>query len=172
MIFDLDPSPKNSFKEVVNTALTFKKLFEELELRTYIKTSGATGLHIYLPVINKYTYEEIRNFARCIAKIISDTMPEITTIERIVEQRGDKIYLDYMQNVARKTICAPYSVRPRDGATVSTPVKWEELDKILPGDFNIKTIFDRLNKAGDLFHPTLLDQQDLDRTMKYLGVFS
>ena len=97
--------------------------------------------------------------------MISVAMPAVATIERSVLQRGKRVYIDYMQNVVGKTLCAPYSVRPRPGAPVSTPLKWEELKDISPNDFSIKTILTRLNKLGDLYRPVLTDKQDIAKAM-------
>lgn len=170
IVFDLDPSSRNTFQEVTQVALSFRELFEHLELRTYIKTSGANGLHIYLPVPNRYTYEQVRIFALHIARIIARLWPSLTTVERAVVKRGHKIYLDTLQNAQGKTLCSAYSVRARPGAPVSAPLLWEEVAEASPDAFNIKTIISRLKKKGDLFAPVLEDQQPLEQAAARLGL--
>jgi bifunctional non-homologous end joining protein LigD len=168
IVFDLDPYENCPFQHVVDIALILKQLLDDMGLRTYMKTSGSAGLHIYLPIINKYEYNLVRNWAGKIAGMICMAMPNLATVERSVSKRGKRIYIDYMQNVIGKTICAPYSIRPYNGAPVSTPVRWEELKDISPRDFNIKNIFSRLKKTGDLFNAVLTDKQNIDKTINVL----
>lgn len=170
VVFDLDPSPGSSFEDVVKIALLLKQILDEFSLQAFVKTSGATGLHIYLPVNNKYTYTELRDFAHSLAGIVCNLLPDKATIERKVEKRGQRVYVDYLQNVIGKTICAPYSVRPRDGATVSAPLRWEEVRDVSAGDFTIKNILSRLHRMGDIFKPVLSEKQDLEKAIKYLGL--
>ena len=169
-VFDLDPSPGNSFEQVRTIALLTRRVLNELGLRSYIKTSGSQGLHVYVPVDNEYSYEEIRDFGRSVAEIICTMQPDIATIERTVRKRGAKIYVDYLQNVKGKTLCSAYSVRPRDGATVSAPLCWDEVNDVKPSDFTIKTILPRLQKLGELFAPVLTDRQSLDTAFSQLGL--
>jgi bifunctional non-homologous end joining protein LigD len=161
MIFDLDPSPANNFEQVRQMALALKEILDALNLRPYLKTSGAEGLHLYVPLQPVYSYEQVRQTAGSIAQLVCRRYPDIATVERSVSKRGNKIYIDYMQNVIGKTICAPYSVRPRPSAPVSVPLAWDELSAIKPSDFNIKNVLKRLNQRGDLFQPVLKDQQVL-----------
>lgn len=162
IIFDLDPYAGCPFQLVVKIALLIKQLLDEMGLKSYVKTSGAEGLHIFLPIENKYEYSQIRNWAEKIAGMVCNLIPDSTTIERSVKARGERVYIDYMQNVVGKTLCAPYSVRPRPGAPVSTPLRWEELEDIVPAQFDIQTILPRVNKYGDFFSKVLTDRQDLD----------
>lgn len=170
IVFDLDPSPGNSFEQVKTIVFLTRQVLNELGLRCYIKTSGSQGLHVYLPVENKYSYEKVRDFARTVAEIICTMQPDIATVERTVRKRGAKIYVDYMQNVKGKTLCSVYSVRPRPGATVSAPLYWDEVNSIKPSDFTIKTILPRLQKLGELFAPVLTDRQSLDAAFSQLGL--
>lgn len=170
IVFDLDPSPGNSFEQIKTIAFLTRQVLNELGLRCYIKTSGSQGLHVYLPVKNKYSYEKVRDFARTVAEIICTMQPDIATVERTVRKRGTKIYVDYMQNVKGKTLCSVYSVRPRPGATVSAPLYWDEVNSIKPSDFTIKTILPRLQKLGELFAPVLTDRQSLDAAFSQLGL--
>ena len=168
IVFDLDPYEGCPFQVVVEIARLLKQLLDNMGLRTYLKTSGASGLHIFLPVVNKYDYAQGRNWAGKLAGLVCQAMPDKATIERSVKDRGNRVYVDYMQNVVGKTLCSPYSVRPRDGAPVSTPLRWEELPDISPRDFNIKTIFTRVERLGDLFSPVLTDKQNIDEAMSIL----
>ncbi|HLH31630.1 MAG TPA: DNA polymerase domain-containing protein, partial [Terriglobia bacterium] len=154
-----------------NVALVVKAILDELGLRGYPKTSGASGIHVHLPLLEKkFTYEDARKFAGAIASIVVQRIPEYATIERVVRKRKPhEVYVDYLQNIRGKTVASVYSPRPRPGAPVSTPLKWEEFKKpIDPGAYTIKTIFKRLNKFGDLFEKALTDRQDISQFLKVL----
>ncbi len=138
IVFDLDPSEHNSFEEIVTVANLLKQLMDQLGLRVYLKTSGSMGLHIYLPIVNRYTYAQVRNFGQAIAEMICKVVPDIATTQRAVQRRGPRIYIDYLQNGLGKTVCAPYCVRPRPAASVSTPINWQELDSILRLSLRLK----------------------------------
>lgn len=170
LVMDLDPSPGSTYEEVKQIALVTKELLDKLNLNSYLKTSGSEGLHIFVPVINEYTYEEIRSLGQQLASIICNVLPDIATIERSVSKRGRKVYIDYMQNVQGKTLSSVYSVRPRPGAPVSTPLMWEEIHNYTPKDFNIKNILSRIETHGDLFHNVLTDKQSLAEANKKLGI--
>lgn len=170
VVIDLDPSPGSRYQDVVDIALVAKELLDNLELRSYPKTSGSEGLHIYIPIEARYTYEQIRKFAQVLAAMITEVLPQIATIERTVKLRGSKVYVDYLQNALGKTLSSVYSVRPRRGATVSTPLLWEEVSQVTPPQFTIKTIFSRLQDSGDLFSPVLHDRQPLEPACRKLGL--
>ncbi|MGI5878985.1 MAG: non-homologous end-joining DNA ligase [Syntrophomonadaceae bacterium] len=170
IVFDLDPSNHNSWAEIVTVANLLKQIMDQLGLRIYAKTSGSLGLHVYLPIVNHYTYSRVRDFSQAIAAIICRVVPDIATIKRSVQHRGPRIYIDYLQNGLGKTVCAPYSVRPRPTASVSTPIKWEELSSINPVQFTIKTVPERLNRHGDLFKEVLSDRQELELAIQSLGI--
>jgi bifunctional non-homologous end joining protein LigD len=170
VIFDLDPvdAPYDVVQEV---ALVLKSIFDELHLRAYPKTSGASGIHVYLPVLeNRFTYEDIRVFAEAIAKVVVQSVPEIATIERAVRKRKPGVvYVDYLQNIKGKTVASVYSPRAVPGACVSTPLKWEEFKKPLdPRDYTIVSVCRRIDKFGDLFGPVLTDRQDISGFLKVL----
>lgn len=153
MVLDLDPI-NISFSEVVETSLEIKKLLDEINLSGYPKTSGASGMHIYIKVGAKYNYEQIKSLAKILVTIINKRIPKITTIERITSKRGSAVYLDYLQNNPGQTLASVYSVRPVEGALVSTPLEWGEVnEKLSPELFNIKNVPDRLLEKGDLFSP-------------------
>ena len=163
LVFDLDPV-EAPFATVQNVALVLKSVLDELGLRGYPKTSGATGIHVFLPVLEKrFTYEDVRVFAGAIASIVVARLPEYATIERVVRRRKPhEVYVDFLQNIRGKTVASVYSVRPRPGAPVSAPLRWEEFDlPIDPKAFTIKTIFKRLDRYGDLFEKALTDRQDI-----------
>jgi bifunctional non-homologous end joining protein LigD len=155
MIMDLDPG-EIGFREVVRTALKVKEICDAIGIESFCKTSGATGLHVYLPLKKKYTYDEIKLFGELLATAVHQELPDITSIERTVSKRKEKIYVDFLQNRKGQTIAAAYSARPKPGATVSTPLLWSEVNENLdPKDFTIFTIHDRLKKTGDLWKGVL-----------------
>jgi len=170
LVFDLDPV-EAPFKTVQEVAIVVKGVLDELGLRGYPKTSGASGIHVHLPVLEKtFTYEDVRVFAEAIASIIVQRMPETATIERVVKRRKPhEVYIDYLQNIRGKTVASVYSPRPRPGAPVSTPLEWPEFERpIDPNAFTIKTIFKRLDKYGDLFEKALTDRQDISGFLSVL----
>lgn len=153
---DIDPTEKNSFEQVIETALATKHVLDELGIKGYCKTSGADGLHIYIPMGNKYTYEECQLFGRFIAGQVHHLLPAFTSVERYTENRAGKIYIDFLQNRPKATLAAPYSVRPKPGAPVSMPLHWDEVRKGLhPKKFTLKNAMERILKEGDLFKPIL-----------------
>jgi bifunctional non-homologous end joining protein LigD len=168
MILDLDPDT-NTFEEVIKVAQAVHKYLELSGTKSYVKTSGKTGIHILVPTGAKYEYATIRDFAHLLMQMVHRDLPTITSLERNPRKRPDKIYLDYLQNSAGQTIAAPYSLRPAEGATVSTPLEWNEIKKGLdPKKFTIKTIFPRLKKKGDLFKPVLGKGVDLKKAVQCL----
>ena len=167
-IIDLDPD-KNPFDQVIEAARVTYKLLESIEVSSYCKTSGSTGIHIYIPMGAKYTYEESKEFARSIVTIVNGEIPKFTSIERPTANRKGKIYLDFLQNRPQATLAAPYSVRPKPGATVSMPLFWEELKKGLKmRDFTMRNAVARIIKEGDIFKPVLGKGIDLKKALKGL----
>ncbi|MGE5422545.1 MAG: non-homologous end-joining DNA ligase [Ignavibacteriales bacterium] len=162
IVMDLDPSEGATFNDVCDVAEVVHDVLEHFKLQFHLKTSGATGLHIYLPVTPVYTYEELRELAHLIAQAVVKLIPSKATIVRSVKDRGTKVYVDYLQNIQGKTVCSPYSVRPRPGATVSTPIEWKALRYTDPLDFNINTVPKRLEKEGDLFASVINHTQKVD----------
>ncbi|MBO9596002.1 MAG: DNA ligase D [Niabella sp.] len=157
MIMDIDPSEKNTFEQVIEATLAVKQVLDDCGAVSFCKTSGSTGLHVYIPMGNKYSYEQVKDFAHLIAMQVVERLPETTTLERNLKKRGNKkIYIDYLQNRRGQTIACAYSVRPRPGATVSTPLDWKEVTPGLdPRRFTIRSIHKRLEQTGDLFRPVL-----------------
>lgn len=155
MVIDIDPDTDN-FEEVIETALTVREVLDNLEIESYCKTSGASGMHVYVPLAGKYTYESVKIFAQIIAREVQIKLPDTTTLERSIKKRNHKIYIDYLQNRKGQTIAAPYSIRPHVGATVSTPLEWSEVhSKLKPSDFTIKNVLSRFEKKGDIWKPVL-----------------
>ncbi|WP_232067287.1 DNA ligase D [Flavobacterium bizetiae] len=155
LVIDIDPD-KDDFQEVVKTALTVKEVLDELETDCYCKTSGATGLHVYIPLGAQYDYDSIKIFGELLATDIHSRLPKTTSLERSIKKRNHKIYIDYLQNRRGQTLASPYSVRPKHGATVSTPLEWSEVNsKLHPSQFTIKNVLKRFEKKGDLWQPVL-----------------
>ena len=169
VVIDLDPE-KDDFKEVVQAALTVKSIMDELETNCYCKTSGATGLHIYIPLNAKYNYDTVKIFAELIANEVHSRLPDTTSLERTVSKRNHKIYIDFLQNRAGQTLASAYSVRPKNGATVSTPLEWDEVNfKLSPSQFTISNIPERLSLKGDLWKPVLGKGANLEKIIKKLA---
>ncbi len=168
-LIDLDPGSKSTFEDVIEVAQAVKKVLDEIGINGYCKTSGSTGMHIYIPLLPKYSYDECQLLGRWIATEVNEQMPGITSIERTVKNRSGKLYIDFLQNRPGATLAAPYSVRPRPGATVSMPLHWEEVKKGLSlQDFTIRNALKRLNKEGDLFKPVLTEGTDLKKVLRSL----
>ncbi|HEX5429533.1 MAG TPA: non-homologous end-joining DNA ligase [Patescibacteria group bacterium] len=168
LVIDLDPE-KISFERVVEVARAVHKLLDSIHVPNYCKTSGATGLHIYVPLGAKYDYDQAKEFAHLVAVIIHQQLPDITSVERMPKKRQKKVYLDFLQNRKGQTLAAPYSVRPKPGATISTPLEWREVRKGLdPKQFTIRTIFPRLKKKGDLWKPVLKKSANLKQALSEL----
>jgi bifunctional non-homologous end joining protein LigD len=172
MIIDIDPSDNNTFDQVVETAQVFREIFKKAGTESYCKTSGASGLHVYVPMGKKYTYDQVKDFAELVCMIAQEELPDFTTMIRNLKKRGkDHIYLDYLQNRRGQTISSVYSLRPKEGATVSMPLKWNEVKPGLsPKDFHIKNVLKRIQKNPDLFMPVLGIGVDLKKCLKKLGI--
>ncbi|MCF2517195.1 DNA ligase D [Dyadobacter sp. CY351] len=162
-LLDLDPDTTNTFEQVIETALVIKQLLDSLDIKSYCKTSGSTGLHIYIPLGAKYSYDQCQLFAQWVASQVQQELPSFTSIERMTKNRKGKLYIDYLQNRPKATLAAPYSVRPKPGATVSMPLHWEEVKIGLQlRHFTILNAMDRLANEGDLFKPVLGEGIDLE----------
>lgn len=171
-VFDLDPGINTGFEDTIEIALLIKKILDELKLISFIKTSGKSGLHIYIPLRPVYKYEKVKGFLKAIAEMVIKLKPELATIEWRKRERQGKIYIDYRQNSQSKTIPAPYSLRPTENATISTPLEWEELSAgIKPEDFTLANIKDRLDEKGDLWSDLLKIHQKLPGFLLYLLFF-
>lgn len=170
LVIDLDPSDKSTFDDVIEAALVVKDVLDRAGASGYCKTSGSRGLHIYVPLKARYSYEEARAFAELIAIFTEQQLPDSTTTERSLDKRGGKLYIDYFQNKKGQTLASVYSARPRPGATVSTPLQWKELKKGLhPSQFDIFNTKKRIEKLGDIFLGVLTEGIDLTKCLKKLG---
>ncbi len=171
LVLDLDPSEKNTFEQVVETANVIKEILDKADAISFPKTSGATGIHIYVPLGAKYSYEQAKDFAHIVATIAQERLPEFTSLERSLSKRGNNmIYIDYLQNRKGQTLSSAYSVRPKPGASVSTPLEWSEVKTGLkPTDFTIKNIFSRLKQKGDLFEGVLKKGIDMKKCLAKLA---
>lgn len=163
LALDLDPSSENTFNDVIETALAVKEVLDIAKIKGYVKTSGRSGIHIYLPLEAQYSFEQTRNFAYLLMQKVNLLLPDLTTLERNLKKRSSKkIYLDYLQNRSGQTLASVYSVRPKAGAPVSMPLQWDELKPgIKPTDFNIFNAVERIKSKGDLFAPVLSSGLDM-----------
>ena len=170
LIIDIDPSEKNTFEQVIETANVVQSVFKRAGVISYCKTSGATGIHVYVPTEKKYTYDQLKDFAHLVCILVQEELPKFTSLERNLKKRGNKmIYLDHLQNRRGQTISSVYSLRPTNGATVSMPLSWNEVKPGLsPNDFNIYNALKRIEKKGDLFAPILGKGIDLLKCLKLL----
>jgi bifunctional non-homologous end joining protein LigD len=167
-IIDLDPD-KNTFEQVIEAALVTKEVLDSVNIPSYCKTSGSTGLHIYIPLGAKYTYEDSKELGRAIAKVVHERIPKFTSIERLTSNRDGKMYIDFLQNRPQATVAAPYSLRPKPGATVSMPLLWEEVKKGLKmKDFTIFNAIERLKDLGDKFGGVLGEGIDVAKARQEL----
>jgi bifunctional non-homologous end joining protein LigD len=168
IVIDLDPEGV-SFGDVVTVAKTVHEVCEAWHIPAYPKTSGKTGIHIFIPMHAKYTYEQGKNLAHLLALEINRRQPKLTSVERLPEKRKHKIYLDFLQNREGQTLAAPYSVRPTPDATVSMPLHWDEVtSKLKPTDFTIHNALPRLRQTGDLWQPVVGKGIDLAAILKRL----
>ena len=130
-----------------------------LNINSYVKTSGKTGLHILVPIKNLYSFDQTRRFAKTIGKMLVRRYPQKVTMEWDTHNRKGKVFFDYNQNSIGKTIASVFSARPTISATVSMPIKWEELQSILPTDFTILNAFDAIKKSGENYWKDILEKK-------------
>ncbi len=169
LVLDLDPKGA-PFTDVVRVALALRRILDDLALPSYVKTSGATGLHILLPLGARYTYEQARTFARLLAALGVEAEPEISTVARPLRDRGGKVYIDFGQNGHGQTIVAPFSLRPLPGAPASCPLEWREVTPRLdPARFNLKTISVRFEEMADPLAPVLGEGIDMAAALERIG---
>jgi len=169
VLFDLDPSLDVGFKETVQVALLVKQALDAFGLTGFPKTSSAEGMHILVPIERRYTYEDTRQFAEIVAGAIARTHRGLATTEWTKSKRRG-VLIDANQNGEGKTIASVYSVRPRPGAPVSTPLRWEEVKEDLdPLSFTMAAVLERIRKRGDLFEGVLTTKQRLTDALKAFG---
>jgi bifunctional non-homologous end joining protein LigD len=172
LVFDLDPFEPAGFAEVLAVAHHVGAALDALDLTGFPKTSGASGIQVYVPVASKHTFAETRALAEQLGRLIQEADPDRVTMEWRIADRGGKVFFDHNMNRRAASLAAAYSVRPLPGAPVSTPLDWSEIEKaeIRPNMFRMDTIFERLDENGDLFSPVAGPGQDLDRVLDRLGI--
>ncbi|MDG5472004.1 DNA ligase D [Jeotgalibacillus sp. ET6] len=153
IVFDLDPPSVNEFSLAVEAAVRMKAIFDSFQLVSFVKTSGGKGLQIYLPLPEDiFTYQETRQFTSFVCQFLLEQEPDWFTIERLKKNRGNKLYLDYLQHDEGKTIIAPYSPRGNPQGLIATPLYWHEVtEKLRPEHFPLPAVLERLKKEGDPF---------------------
>jgi bifunctional non-homologous end joining protein LigD len=172
-VFDLDPGEKVEFETICEVAVSARDLLADMGLESYVKSSGSRGIHVYVPIKPDYTYEQIADLAAAIAKTVADENPRSATVERgKAKRKSEQIYVDHLQNAYGKSVVAPYSVRPKKGATVSAPLDWKEVEKgkITIAEFTIKNMLARIKKKGDIFKPVLTKRQGLNQAFKKANI--
>jgi bifunctional non-homologous end joining protein LigD len=184
IIFDIDPfiysgtEPRgaepelnqDAFSKVCEVTRWLKATLDQLSLPSYVKTSGATGIHVYVPILRKLDYKAVRSAAKAIARFLYQQHPGEVTLDWAVGQRRGKVFIDYNQNMKGKTLISLYSPRSSPEATVSTPLRWEELNRIYPTDFTIFTIPERLKKTGDIWSDITQAKSDLSEILKHNSI--
>jgi bifunctional non-homologous end joining protein LigD len=169
VVFDLDP-PDDGFANAIKVAHLVREALEELDLRSYVKTSGASGIHVLVPIARRSTFDETYEFAERVSRGVEDRNPGLATTEWLKKKRPEgSVLVDHRQNGHGKTIASAYSVRPRPGAPVSTPLHWEELTpKVRPRDFGMKEALARVEQHRDLYEPVLRGGQSLGPALRSL----
>ncbi len=168
-LIDLDPDTSNTFEQVIDVANLIKKILDAIGADACVKTSGSTGIHIYIPLGAKYDFDQSKQLAELIVNMAHAELPDLTSVERSPAKRKGQIYLDFLQNRETQTAAAPYSLRPKPGVPVSTPLHWSEVKKgLTPTTYTAYNIFDRLKTEGDLFKPVLQKGIDLGKALTKL----
>jgi bifunctional non-homologous end joining protein LigD len=166
VLFDLDPTPEVPWTQTVEVALILREALDALGLTSFPKTSGGKGIHVLVPIERRATYDDTRSFAEVVAGAIARTHPKLATTEwSKAKRRG--VLIDANQNGEGKTIASVYSVRPRPGAPVSTPLAWDEVNERLdPRVFTMDAVLERVGRLGDLYAPVLTTRQSLAQALK------
>jgi bifunctional non-homologous end joining protein LigD len=169
VVFDLDPpESRNGFVQAIRVAHLVRAALERLEVRSYVKTSGADGIHVLVPITRRSSYRDTYEFAERVSRGLEAENPGLVTTEWLKKKRRG-VLVDHRQNGHGKTIASAYSVRPKPGAPVSTPLRWEELgEKVRPRDFGIREALERVERHGDLFEPVLKGGQGIAQALRQL----
>lgn len=167
-VMDLDPAEGATFSDVLEVAVLFRRALDQFGLQCFPKTSGSSGLHLFIPLKPGYTWQQVTGAMKFVAEILEKVYPDRVTTQRAVGKRDGRVYLDYLQNGRGKTMAFQYSLRPLPGAPVSTPLHWWEVEKggVHPGNFTMTSIFQRLRAQGDIFRHVLYLKQTLDDIIK------
>lgn len=170
ILIDLDPQ-ECSFDKIIEAALLVKQALDEIGMAGYPKTTGGDGMHVFVPIEPRYTYEQARSYAAILSQLVVSRRPELFTTPRAVaKRRKNRVYFDYLQISSSKTIAAPYVLRAYDGAPVAAPLDWSEVKAGLrPHQFNIKNAVARFRETGDLFKPVLTNRQRIEPSLKRLA---
>jgi bifunctional non-homologous end joining protein LigD len=165
-VLDIDPSQEQE-PRLMEAIFTIGETLTALGIQSVPKTSGATGVQIFIPIQKGYTFDQLKKVGHFLGKYLAEKHPDLFTIERLIKNRGDKIYIDYVQHAAGKSLSAPYTPRAREGATVSTPLTWEEVRQgVDPKAFHLLSIEERLAKKGDLIAQA--EKQSLDSILEFM----
>jgi bifunctional non-homologous end joining protein LigD len=169
VVFDLDPpETRNGFAQAIKVAHLVREALELLELRSYVKTSGADGIHVLVPITRRASYKDTYELAERVSRGLESENPGLVTTEWLKKKRRG-VLVDHRQNGHGKTIASVYSVRPKPGAPVSTPLRWEELhEKVRPRDFGMREALQRIEREGDLFEPVLRGGQSIGSALRSL----
>ena len=169
VVFDLDPDD-DAFESAIPVAHLVREALEELDLRSYVKTSGAAGIHVLVPIMRRYGFDETYEFAELVSRGIESRNPGLATTEWLKRKRPKgSVLVDHRQNGHGKTIASAYSVRPKPSAPVSTPLRWEELtEDVRPQQFGMSEVLERVERHGDLYEPVLKGGQALGPALKAL----
>lgn len=169
LIFDLDP-PGDDFESVRSAAKSLRSVLDELDLTSLVMTTGSRGLHVIVPLDAKSDFDEVRNFAKKVATVLEKREPDRLTVETSKRERGDRLFLDYLRNSYAQHAVAPYSVRPRPGAPVATPLDWDELadEDVNSQTYNIGNIFRRLGQKSDPWKGALEKSSSLEEPSRLL----
>jgi bifunctional non-homologous end joining protein LigD len=170
ILIDLDPQ-ECTFDQILEAMGLVKGVLDEIDLKGYPKTTGGDGMHVFVPIEPRYTYEQTRSFAEIISQVVIGERPELFTTPRAVaKRRKGRVYFDYLQISSGKTIAGPYVTRAYDGAPVATPLHWDEVKKgLTPKTFTIENAPARFREVGDLFRPVLTKPQKLEPALKKLA---
>ena len=171
VVFDLDPpDADDGFANAIRVAHLVREALDELELRSYVKTSGASGIHVLVPIARRSTFAQTYEFAERVSRAVEERNPGLATTEWLKRKRPEgSVLVDHRQNGHGKTIASVYSVRPRPGAPVSTPLRWDELTvDVRPRDFGMPEVLERVARHGDLYEPVLRGGQSLASALRSL----
>jgi bifunctional non-homologous end joining protein LigD len=169
VVFDLDPED-DAFASAITVAHRVREALERLDLRSYVKTSGASGIHVLVPITRRSTFDETYEFAERVSRRVEAENPGLATTQWLKRKRPEgSVLVDHRQNGHGKTIASVYSVRPRPGAPVSTPLAWDDLtDDVRPQQFGMSEVLERIERVGDLYEPVLAGGQSLGPTLRSL----
>ncbi|HYK96683.1 MAG TPA: DNA ligase D [Candidatus Dormibacteraeota bacterium] len=162
-LIDIDPGTKTTWDETLTLARLYRTALGHLGVRGYPKTTGRRGIQVWIPIERRYSFRETSDWVERLSRAVGATVPDLVSWEWAKDRRGGKARLDYTQNASIKTLVAPYAVRPADGAPVSAPITWDELDDpdLRSDRWTIRTLVDRVDRLGDLFAPAQTDLQVL-----------